>query len=67
MSSLQLKLILLLRSVPNNDIKLRELLTKGGLIERFTPYLGRRTWRPRPSPERRGKGVVGEASKRGNR
>jgi hypothetical protein len=39
MSSLQLKLILLFRSVPTDDIKLRELLNKVGLIERFTPYL----------------------------
>ena len=40
MSSLQLKLILLFRSVPTNDIELRKLLQKAGLIERFTPYLG---------------------------
>ncbi len=40
MSSLQLKLILLIRSVPSNDIELRELLKKAGLIELFTPYLG---------------------------
>jgi len=40
MSTLQLKLILLFRSVPNDDIKLRELLKKAGFIERFTPYLG---------------------------
>ena len=39
MRTLQLKLILLLRSVPHDDIKLRELLNKVGLIERFTPYL----------------------------
>ena len=39
MSALQLKLILLLRSIPNDDIKLRELLNKFGLIERFTPYV----------------------------
>ena len=39
MSLLQLKLILLLRSIPNDDIKLRELLNKFGLIERFTPYV----------------------------
>jgi hypothetical protein len=39
MSSLQLKLILLFRSIPTNDIELQELLQKG-LIERFTPYLG---------------------------
>lgn len=36
---LKLKLILLFRSVPNDDIKLRELLEKFGLIERFTPYV----------------------------
>ena len=34
-----LKLILLFRSVPNDDIKLRELLERFGLIERFTPYV----------------------------
>jgi hypothetical protein len=38
MSTLQLKLVLLLRSVPNDD-KLRELLNQVGLIERFTPYV----------------------------
>jgi hypothetical protein len=36
---LKLKLILLFRSVPNDDIKPRELLEKFGLIERFTPYV----------------------------
>jgi hypothetical protein len=35
----RLKLILLLRSVPNDDIKLRELLGRFGLIGRFTPYV----------------------------
>jgi hypothetical protein len=39
MRTLQLKLILLFRSVPNDNITLRELLNKVGLIERFTPYL----------------------------
>jgi hypothetical protein len=39
MRRLQLKLILLFRSVPNDDIKLRELLERFGLIERFTPYV----------------------------
>ena len=39
MRTLQLKLILLFRSVPNDDIKLREFLNKVGLIERFTPYV----------------------------
>jgi hypothetical protein len=39
MSTLQLKLILLVRSIPTNDIELRELLKKAGFIERFTPYL----------------------------
>jgi hypothetical protein len=33
----RLKLILLFRSVPNDDIKLRELLERFGLLERFTP------------------------------
>jgi hypothetical protein len=36
---MHLKLILLFRSVPNDDIKLRELLERFGLIERFTPYV----------------------------
>ena len=35
----RLKLILLFRSVPSDDIKLRELLERFGLIERFTPYI----------------------------
>jgi hypothetical protein len=35
----RLKLILLFHSVPNDDIKLRELLERFGLIERFTPYV----------------------------
>ncbi len=39
MKMLQLKLILLFRSVPNDDLKLRELLERFGLIERFTPYV----------------------------
>jgi hypothetical protein len=34
----RLKLILLLR-VPNDDIKLRALLERFGLLERFTPYV----------------------------
>ena len=39
MSTLQLKLSLLVRPIPTNDIELRELLKKAGLIERFTPYV----------------------------
>jgi hypothetical protein len=39
MRTLQLKLILLFRSVPNDDIKLRGLLDRFSLIERFTPYV----------------------------
>jgi hypothetical protein len=39
MRTLQLKLFLLFRSVPNDDITLRQLLDKFGLIERFTPYV----------------------------
>jgi hypothetical protein len=35
----RLKLILLFRSVPNDAIKLRELLERFGLLERFTPYV----------------------------
>jgi hypothetical protein len=38
MRTLRFKLGLLFRSVPNDDIKLRELLERLGLIERFTPY-----------------------------
>jgi hypothetical protein len=36
---LRVKLILLFRSVPNDDLKLRELLERFGLIQRFTPYV----------------------------
>jgi hypothetical protein len=39
MRTLRLKLVVLYRSVPNDDIKLRELLERFGLIERFTPYV----------------------------
>ena len=39
MRTLQLKLFLLFRSVPNDDMTLRQLLDKFGLIERFTPYV----------------------------
>jgi hypothetical protein len=48
MRTLQLKLILLFRSVPNDDIKLRGLLKRFDLIERFTPYIagGRGAVRP---------------------
>jgi hypothetical protein len=35
----RLKLILLFCSVPNEDIKLRELLERFSLIERFTSYV----------------------------
>jgi hypothetical protein len=35
----RLKLIFLFRSVPSDDIKLRELLEGFGLLERFTPYV----------------------------
>jgi hypothetical protein len=39
MRMLRLKLVLRFRSVPNDDIKLRELLERFGLIEQFTPYV----------------------------
>ena len=65
MSTLQLKLSLLVRPIPTNDIELRELLKKASLIERFTPLCSRR--RPRATPGRRSKGVAGEATKRGDR
>jgi hypothetical protein len=53
MRTLRLKLILLFRSVPNDDIKLRELLNKFRLIERFTPYVagGRGTLRSEEARE----------------
>ena len=35
----RLKLILLFCSVPNDDVKLRELLERFGLLGRFTPYV----------------------------
>jgi hypothetical protein len=37
--TLHLKLILLFRSVPKDDIKLRELLERFSLLGRFTPYV----------------------------
>ena len=67
MRTLQLKLILLVRSIPTNDIELRELLKKAGLIERFTPYLGGAPGGRGAGPERRSKGVAREAPKRGDR
>jgi hypothetical protein len=39
MRTFRLKLILLFRSVPEDDIKLRDLLERFGVIERFTPYV----------------------------
>jgi hypothetical protein len=39
MRALQLKLLLLFRGLPNDDIKLRVLLEKFGFIQRFTPYV----------------------------
>jgi hypothetical protein len=36
---LRLKLILLFGSVPHDDIQIRELLERFGVIERFTPYV----------------------------
>jgi hypothetical protein len=36
---LQLKLILLMRAIPQDDLELRDLLTKFGLLEQFTPYI----------------------------
>ena len=63
MRTLRLKLIRLFCSVPNDDIKLRELLERFGLIERFTPYALEAALHQR----RRSKGVAGEATKRGHR
>jgi hypothetical protein len=37
--TLHLKLILLFHSVPKDDIKLRELLERFGLLGRFRPYV----------------------------
>jgi len=61
MRTLQLKLTLLFRSVPDYDIKLRELLEKFRLIERFRPYVsgGRGSIR-----RRRSKGVADGSTKR---
>ena len=39
MKALRLKLILLLHSVPQGDVQLRELLERFNLLERFTPYV----------------------------
>jgi hypothetical protein len=39
MRMFQLKLILVFRSIPDDDIKLRGLLERFGLVERFTPYV----------------------------
>jgi hypothetical protein len=39
MRMLQLKLILLFRSVPDDDVEFRQLLERFGFIERFTPYV----------------------------
>ena len=39
MGMLQLKLILIFRSVPEDDIELRQLLERFGLIGQFTPYV----------------------------
>ena len=63
----RLKLILLFRSVPNDDIKLRELLDRFGLIERFTPYVsgGRgsmRSDKARDWLERRRNEAISEAT-----
>ena len=63
MRRLQLKLILLFRSVPNDDSKLRELLERFGLIRAIHAI---RLWRPGLNEKRRSKGVAGEATKRGD-
>jgi hypothetical protein len=39
MRMFQLKLILVFRSIPDEDIKLRDLLERFGRVERFTPYV----------------------------
>jgi hypothetical protein len=51
MSALQLNLILLFRSIPNDDIKLRELLDKIRPHRAIHTLCGRR--RPRAAPGRR--------------
>jgi hypothetical protein len=40
----RLKLIFLFRSVPSDDIKLRQLLERFGLIEQFTPCVAGGRW-----------------------
>ncbi len=60
-----LKLILRFRSGPNDDSKLRELIERFGLIERFTPYVagGRGALRgdeAREWLERRRNGAIAE-------
>jgi pimeloyl-ACP methyl ester carboxylesterase len=52
---LQLKAILLFRSVPNDDTKVRELLARFSLIGRFTPYVsgGRGAVRSEEAPATR--------------
>ena len=64
MSTLQFKLILLVRSIPNNDIELRSC-RKSQPHRAIHPLCSRR--RPRATPGRRSKGVAGEATKRGDR
>jgi hypothetical protein len=63
MSALQLNLILLFRSIPNDDIKLRELLNKFGLIERFTPYVAG-GGRGRSGAKKQGSGWRGDETRR---
>jgi phage gp16-like protein len=62
MKTRQLKLILLFRSGPNDDLKLRELLERFGLIKRFTPM-----WRAAESSSEARKqrsGYKGDETKR---
>jgi hypothetical protein len=60
---LRLKLILLFRSVPNDDIKLRELLERFSLIERITRYVSGGLG---VHQRRRSKGVADGSTKRGH-
>ena len=59
----RLKLILLFRSVPNDDIKLRELLERFGLLRAIHTL---RIRRPGVRQRRRSKGVAHGLTKRGD-
>jgi hypothetical protein len=57
----RLKLILLFSSVPSDDIKLRELLERFGLTERFTSYVA--SGRERSGATKQGSGWKGDETR----